>query len=93
MCLDDCARVSCLHGDCEAAIEERERESVVAVRDPGCQVRERVGKFTSSLAHAPNVSTAKGRTSYVSERSRTGMTFVTSHEKGNINLFFTFYSN
>ena len=49
MCLDDSARVSCLHGDCNAAVEGR--ALVVAVRDPGCHARERVGEFTSSLAH------------------------------------------
>ena len=49
MCLDDSARVSCLDGDCDAAVEKRTR--VISVRDPGCHAHERVGELTSSLAH------------------------------------------
>ena len=47
MCLDDCAWVSCLYGDCDTAVKEieKERESVVAVRDVFSHANERVGQF------------------------------------------------
>ena len=68
MCLDDSARVSCLHVDCDAAVEERAR--VVAVRDPGCHTRERVSEFTSSLAYRTERLPCEGTNVIPVEKSR-----------------------